>query len=281
MPAAQKPWPEREGKPRPVRVAGHMGELLQGRLGPEGPVALITLPCPVLGVTARHRPGRFALHRRGEVALGPARAAEMLRALGLPVAGRFHLAGDLPPGGGAGASTAALVAMARAAGADAAGIAAACLAIEGASDPLMFADPERLLWASRRGEILARLPGLPAMEVLAGFHGPSQRTDPADADFPDVADLVRRWPEACARAEDVAALAAASARRTLALRGPERDPTARLAERLGAPGFAIGHTGPARALLFRPGTVPAGAAGVLRAAGFRRVTGYRIGGGDA
>ena len=28
-------------------VAGHFGEWLQGRLGPDGPVALVTLPCPV------------------------------------------------------------------------------------------------------------------------------------------------------------------------------------------------------------------------------------------
>jgi len=33
---------------RSVRISGHFGELLQGRLGPQGPVALITLPCPVL-----------------------------------------------------------------------------------------------------------------------------------------------------------------------------------------------------------------------------------------
>lgn len=281
MSAAQKPRPEREGNPRIARVAGHMGELLQGRMGPEGPVALITLPCPVLGVTARRCPGPFALHRRGHVALGLARAAEMLRALDLPVGGRFHLAGSLPPGGGAGASTAALVAIARAAGAGEARIAAACLAIEGASDPLMFAAPERLLWASRRGEVLARLPPLPVLEVLAGFCGPAQRTDPADARFPDMADLAARWPSACGDGRRVAALAAESARRTICLRGPEGDPTARLAERLGAAGFAIGHTGPARALLFLPGTVPAGAAGMLRAAGLRRVLRYRIGGGDA
>ena len=31
-----------------ARVAGHFGEFLQGRLGAEGPVALVTLPCPAL-----------------------------------------------------------------------------------------------------------------------------------------------------------------------------------------------------------------------------------------
>ncbi|MFT4151923.1 MAG: propanediol utilization protein [Paracoccaceae bacterium] len=258
-----------------------MGELMQGRLGPDGPVVLITLPCPVLGVTARRRSGRFALHRSGQVALGPAQAAALLRALDLPVTGRFDLASDLPPGGGAGASTAALVALARAAGADETRIAAACLTVEGASDPLMFRAPERLLWASRRGEVLAHLPPLPRIEVLAGFHGPPQRTDPADARFADLADLAAGWPAACGDARAVAALAAESARRTLALRGPAGDPTETLAQDLGALGFAIGHTGPARALLFLPGTVPANARAALRAAGFRGLVRYLIGGGDA
>ena len=38
--------------PVSVRVPGHFGELLQGRIGSDGPVALVTLPCPALGVTA-------------------------------------------------------------------------------------------------------------------------------------------------------------------------------------------------------------------------------------
>ena len=40
-----------------VRVAGHFGELLQGRLGPSGPVALVSLPCPALWVEARQAVG--------------------------------------------------------------------------------------------------------------------------------------------------------------------------------------------------------------------------------
>ncbi|WP_240904362.1 propanediol utilization protein [Rhodobacter sp. SGA-6-6] len=258
-----------------------MGELIQGRLGPQGPVALVTLPCPVLAVTARREPGAFALHLEGEVALDADRAAALLRALELPVAGRFTLRGDLPPGGGAGASTAALVALARAAGAEEARIATACRVVEGATDPLMFAEPGRLLWASRQARVLAHLPPLPRLEMLAGFHGPARRTDPEDQDFPDIADLAAAWPDACRSAEGVAALASTSARRTLGSRGPTGDPTERLAERLGAAGFAIGHTGPARALLFLPGKVPEEAEAALRAAGFRGILRYGIGDGHA
>jgi hypothetical protein len=39
-----------------LRVSGHFGELMQGRLGPRGPVALITLPCARLGLHARLAP---------------------------------------------------------------------------------------------------------------------------------------------------------------------------------------------------------------------------------
>lgn len=291
----QKPPSAAKGKPGSggfarqgdsLRVPGHFGELIQGVIGPGGPVALITLPCPVLAVTARVQPGPFTLHQPGQILLSPARAAAFLARLGLPRRGRMVLRAEMPVGGGAGASTAALVALAYAAGADPArfspaAIAAACIATEGASDPLMFDTPARLLWASRRGEVLAHLPALPVFEVLGGFHGPARRTDARDHRFPDIAGLIPRWQAARSDAAALAALSSLSARATLALRGPQDDPTEGLAHALGALGFAIGHTGPARALLFRPGTLPQGAAGHLQAAGFTGITRWRIGGGYA
>lgn len=275
----QKPRKRRNGKPPQIRVAGHFGEFLQGRLGPNGPVALITLPCPVLAVTATRRPGAFTLHQPDGAVLSRTRAAALLRHLGLAVRGRFILRLNLPVGGGAGSSTAALVALARAAGADEDRIAAACLAVEGASDPLMLPAPGRVLWASRLAWPVMTLPAPPLFEVLGGFYGPPRRTDPQDVDFPDIADLAIAWPGACADAVSAARLASLAAARTLALRGPADDPTETLARSLGALGHAIAHTGSARALLFRPGTVPAGAAQALRAAGFTRITRFRTGGG--
>ncbi|WP_444666917.1 propanediol utilization protein [Cereibacter changlensis] len=258
-----------------VRVAGHFGELLQGRLGPEGPVALVTLPCPPLAAEAARRPGPLALHQTAPV-MPPGQFGGFLRALGAPAEGSFRLRLEMPLGGGAGASTAARVALAHAAGVtDPAIVARACLASEGASDPLMFPAPGRLLWASREARVLAELPPLPEMEILGGFFGPPRRTDPSDGNFAVIDDLVSDWQSA-PDLTGFAALASASARRCLERRGPADDPTSGLAAALGAAGFAIAHTGSARALIFAPGNVPRGAEERLAAAGFRQILRYRL-----
>lgn len=260
-------------------AGGHFGELLQGRMGPQGPVALITLPCPALRATATRSPGAFALEQPEAEVLSADQAAAFLRRLGAPVEGRFLLRFDMPPGGGAGASTAARVALARACGIlDPARISAACLATEGATDPLMFSAPERMLWASRLGRNLADLPPLAPLEVVGGFFGPPRRTDPADEDFPDVSDLAALWPEACGSAEALAGLATESAARSLDQRGPAGDPTADLAREAGALGWCMAHTGSARALLFRPGEAPQGLEALLREAGFAETLRFRAGG---
>ena len=261
-----------------MRVAGHFGELIQGRLGPDGSLALISLPCPALTVTAWSRPGRqLSLH--GARVLTTQRAHRFLRLLNLPLRAPVLLRAEMEVGGGAGSSTAALVALARVAGWRGAPLelARACLAVEGATDPLMFARAERMLWASRRAEALAALPALPAFEVLGGFHGRGQRTDPQDQNFPDIADLVQDWGRARALT-DWAALASESARRTLDLRHRGADPVADLARATGALGYVIAHTGSARGLIFAPQTVPEGARAMMQEAGFRGVLRFRAGG---
>ncbi|MEZ5772885.1 MAG: propanediol utilization protein [Defluviimonas denitrificans] len=265
-----------------ARVAGHFGEFLQGRLGAEGPVALVTLPCPALAVTARRSPGpHLHLHGGGQRLLSPAHARAFLTGLGLPARGRVSLRADMPVGGGAGASTAALVALARAGGfaGDPARLARATVATEGASDPLMFDAPARLLWASREGRILARLPAPPAFDVIGGFAGAPQRTRADDRRFPDIADLVPLWAEAAERGDRaaLARLASTSADRSLTLRGGIIPPFGALVQATGALGHAIAHTGSARALLFAPGTIPPGTADLLREAGLRRIVRFRTG----
>lgn len=255
----------------PLRVAGHFGELMQGRLGVGGPLALISLPCPVLSVSVGGQDAGL---------LGPRRVQALCAALGLAVPGVLPaLSASMPPGGGAGSSTAALVALARWLGFDGPpeALARACVQAEGASDPLMLPRPERLLFAPREGRVIEALPPLPRFEVLGGFLGEGQRTRAEDQDFPDIADLVARWrlgPDL----PTMAALAGESAARTLALRGPAGDPTAALADTLGAAGWMIAHTGSARGLIFAPDAVPAGTEDSLRAAGFTQVLRFTGGG---
>ena len=237
---------------RSVTVPGHFGEWLQGRLGAGGPVALVTLLPGGIALRARHRPGPGAVPGlEGETPVSPERAAALLDALGLRLGGWVGF--DLPfaPGLGTGMSTAALVALARLAGFDGppGALARACIAAEGASDPLMFPAPDRLLWASREGRVLAPLAAPPPVQVLGGFFGPPLPTDAADGDYDDISDLVAGW----ARRGDAgwrAALASESAARCLARRGPAGDPTPELARDLRALGWAMSHSGAARALIF-------------------------------
>lgn len=260
--------------PTRLRVAGHFGELMQGRLGPDGPLALISLPCPALWVECA---GSFP----ADTLISAERLDALCAALTLPRPIRAPgLNATMPPGGGAGSSTAGLVALARALGFTGTPetLALACARVEGASDPLMFTHAERLLFAPRTGRILRRLPALPRFEVLGGFFGPVQRTDPQDVAFPDIADLVAAWQPGLGLAA-LASLASQSARRTLALRGPTPDPTEGLAKELGAAGWMIAHTGNARGLIFAPETIAPEAADTLRRAGFADVVQFS-GGGD-
>jgi hypothetical protein len=258
-------------------VAGHFGEWLQGRLGPEGEVVLVTLACPDYGVHARRSPAKSLALDDPAGLVGNDRAARFLTDLGVGTGHTITLRADLPLGGGAGMSTAALVALARACAANPDRIAPACLALEGASDPLMLDAPDHVLWASRRAVTLRALPPPPRAQIIGGFWGPPQRTDPLDLRFPDIADLIEAW----ASAPDLphaAQLASRSAERTTALRGPANDPTARLASRLGALGWARAHTGSARALIFAPNTAPPEAAQALAQEGFAHTVQFTTGG---
>lgn len=260
-----------------IRVEGHFGELLQGRLGRLGPVVLVTLPCPSLSITARHIPGAgLTIHGHGQRLLTPARAHALLSRLGCPLTGRILLHSQMPAGGGAGASTAALIAVAKLAGAtDTNEIARACIAVEGASDPLMFEEPSRRLWASRLGKTVSILPRTPKFEVVGGFLGAPVRTRAEDEMFPDISDLIEQWPGK--DLSEMAALTTASARRTLAFRGIEQDLTEGLAHRLGAVGWMIAHTGSARGLIFERGHTPRAARAALRDAGLRNIVAFGAG----
>lgn len=246
-----------------IRVHGHFGEYVQGRLGQDGPLGLITVPCRRTGLRAR-------LHRGGGLAADPGHAFRA--ALGLAMGNRIVLSPLSPLGAGTGISTARLIAAARLNGwvGPPERLMAACVAQEGASDPLAFPHPERLLWASREGRVLRRMPALPAHDIVGGYLGAPWPTDPLDLEFPDVSDIVDDWQEAVAL-PDFGRLASESARRCLRMRGPGDDPTEGLARSLGAVGFVIAHTGSARGLIFPRGEVPPGAASALEISGLAGV----------
>ena len=264
-----------------TRIAGHFGEWLQGRLGPEGPVVLVTLACDVLGVTAEAATSdRFSIDDGG--LLGESRARAFLHELGgLPLL-RVTLTADMPAGGGAGASTAGLLALAAVAGRTPGeeALATACRRAEGAVDPLMIDAPDTFLWASREARALRRFEPLPAFDVIGGFWGAPIRTDADDTLFPDIADLVPMWERAARDADRgaLAGIASEAARRTTALRGPEGDPTEELAHEIGALGFVRAHTGSARGLVFAPGRADASVADRLSETGYEGIVGFRTGG---
>lgn len=262
---------------RHIAQHGHFGEWLQGRLGPSGPVVLVSLPCPLTVLDAWHLAGSgpLRLHGAGQ-SVGKAR--RFLRDLECDLTGHVRLHPRVRPGQGMGVSTARLLALARLAGfagPDRA-LARACLRAEGASDPLWLPAPARVLWASRLGRCVETLPPVPRCRIVGGLWGGGQRTDAADSRFPDISDLLAAWRAADGLAA-FAALASESAARCLALRGPTGDPTARLARQSGALGWVAAHTGGARGLVFAPGTVPPNIGPRLRAAGFRHLVAFHTG----
>jgi hypothetical protein len=254
----------------------HFGEWLQGRLGPQGPVVLVTLLPEGLALSASLRASdRLSVACQGMTGSFPAPVPALQRfltGLDLPATGSFTLHPAYTPGLGTGASTASLIAMARLAGFKGApdALAEACVAAEGASDPLMYPQADRLLWASRQGKVMAHLPPVPKAELVTGFFGPPLPTKASDEDYDDISDLIEGW-KGCDTLAGFAALASESAARCLARRGPADDPTAAVAKDLGALGWATSHSGAARALIFAPGAVPAHAMAACFDAGLRDV----------
>ena len=249
---------------REQAVWGHFGEILQGRLGPSGPIALLTLAArgvPALATRVRWRPAKgAALLVRGAPDVQLAAAAHragLRRARALGWGGRLDIETLARPGGGCGVSTSSLLAALRLAAPEISPEreATLLLALEGAVDPLMLEEPGRALWASREGRMVQRLPPPPPLLVVGGYDGPGRRTDPTEQDFSDVSDLVARV-EAAARSGDVAAFAAvatASAeRRQAAAPKPRFDALKNLARQCGALGVVVAHTGSAAGLLFAP-----------------------------
>lgn len=255
--------------PRPAegRAHGHCGELLQGRLGPGGPVALVTLPWPDLATRAWFAPAPGAplmvrVRAPGahdpQVARRAARA--VLAALGRPGwGGRLILANPAPVGGGAGSSSMDALASIRAVAAAFGGRfrpeqeAALALKAEPAVDPLMHDAP--VFFASREGRALAEMPPAPKLLAVGGFDGPGRETALAVPSCLDVTELAARLATAFASRDlaEIGRVATLSAEADQAQNPkPHWAEIGVLAKETGALGVAVSHSGSAVALLFSP-----------------------------
>ncbi|WP_031034181.1 GHMP kinase [Streptomyces sp. NRRL F-5650] len=283
---ARRPAPSGPAAPGPTgagHAACHHGEILQGVFrdarGLPCP-ALVTLPVNVRASAARftHRPGSPS----DEVTVTPggrtkARAAAVLavracaaRRGAEPCGGELTLTGDLPLGLGMGSSTSDVIATVRAV-ADSWGVrlppdAIARLSVraEGASDPLMHG-PRPLLFAQREGRVLETLGrALPPAVVVGCALGGGEPVDtlalPVSARDEDLAayEHLRRMLRRAVTDADTALLGrvgTASARlRQRVLRHREFPALTAIADRTGAAGVQIAHSGNVAGLLFDPRT---------------------------
>lgn len=255
-------------------VTGHFGEWLQGRLGPTGPMALVTMPCNALWATPAITPDQ------GINRFDPALLQQFLCNLGLTAAHLPAIKTNMPLGGGAGGSTAYLVALARACGYDGPpqSLADACLAAEGAVDPLMFAQADQILWDSRRAQMLDQLPPPPSAQIIGGFGSDPVFTDPKDYNFDDITEWLSDWRAACAQRDlPRAAQIATRSAQSRAARLKSAEPIFYLARDLGALGVVMAHTGSARGLIFAPNSAPKSTAAALATAGLNTVTSFHTG----
>ncbi|TWS24330.1 GHMP kinase [Tsukamurella sputi] len=280
------------------RSAGHHGELLQGRF--RCPVfdecpGLVTVPIGTVGSVAVFTPdGDDRVRTRtdgGAQDLEKARrAAEAtiahLRAHGAPglTGGELRVTRTAAVGIGLGSSTADVLAAVRAV-ADSGGVhldtdtvARLAVGAEGASDPLWSDRP--ILFAHRHGHVIEELgPELPRMLLVrCVLGGPVDTLALAPAGTGDVEEyeelraLLRR-AVADGDAAGVAAVATRSARLNQSRHyKPDLDRLIAAAERAGALGVQVAHSGNVAGLLFAH-TLPDR---VRRAADRVRAEGFRV-----
>lgn len=274
-----------------VGVAGHHhGELFQGAVVRDGEVVLclITMPARGVGSTARYVPGVLASAARtpaGQVSSAHAPVLEVLPAwktkaqraaalalafIGAPAAGRLELNCAVATGVGLGSSTCDVVAAIRAVCSaydvtlDSGDVARLAIEAEGAADPIMF-DGEMVLFAQRHGRVLESFASwVPCYTVLSidtdeGSEGVDTLSLPCpaytDSELAAFESLVGRARDAFQQRDSqaIAAIATESAalnQRFLALRNFRE--LRELAEKSGALGVQISHSGTLAGILFDP-----------------------------
>ncbi|MEV0340710.1 hypothetical protein AB0H49_16930 [Nocardia sp. NPDC050713] len=254
----------------PIRVGvgaafGSCGELLQGVTAENGRDFLVTLPI-TRGSVAVFEPDAG----RDDVTVVPAHktksravAAAVLAGSAALRGGVLTVLGDLPEGKGLASSTADLVATARAV-ADAEGRTLAATEIEAVlrgiepSDGIMY--PGAVAYYHREVRLLAALGALPPLTVVTGDEGGCVDTVAFDRNRPAVPPVIAReyssllatLTEAVARgdAATIGAVSTRSARLSAPLRErPHLEATIAAAERIGALGVVVAHSGTTTGIL--------------------------------
>ena len=254
---------------RIAKANGHFGEWMQGRLGENGLIGLISVQCPLFWVRANYTESSDLHYDDSLPSLPRDFLVELFTALKRAPQGHVRLTSNMQFGAGLGASTASSLAA----------LAQAIISVEGASDPIMYPEFDQLLWASREAKILDKFASPPPFEILGAMWGDPKRTDPADNNFPDISDLIPSWRDAT-EAQDhtkVADLSTESAKRTSELRGADADPSETVAKDLGAIGIIRAHTGSARGFLFKPNDTPQSGLNLLTEAGYSGAATFKTG----
>ena len=260
------------GNPVHIRIWGHFGELIQGRLGSDGPIALVTLPCPALRTKVCFTPGGRLRTAGADAPFARDLAARLLETWAPGTGGLLEIERPAAVGLGAGSSTAELLGVVRAIALHLGRSltpeqeARLCHSMEGAVDPLMY--DQTVLFASRQPQVLETLPALPPFQVIGGFAGPGQRTDPQDTAFPDVTAAVAQLRSGLI-AGDLQQIADAA--RTSAEANQVRNPNPawdgvlRIGADTGALGPVVSHTGSAIGLILPIDTPSTAVESALRA----------------
>lgn len=242
-------------------VSGHFGEFVQGRIGPDGPLALITVPAPKLQTHVRYVPATGALTCKDPHSDKMCRAGRMLldRFGAVDALGRLQISRPIVPALGAGTPTADILCALCAIGLQRGFYlkpeeeAEICLAADGAVDPLMFRDT--VLFAPRTAWVLRVLPALPAFEPHGVFAGDGVPTDPVETDFQDMHDAFRMLEDGLDRGDlTVLARAARISAEANQARNPNPlwDDILRIGRATGSLGPMVAHTGSAIGLIYAP-----------------------------
>lgn len=230
-------------------------------------------------MNVEYAPGPFRVVQKGTQSYPKDVVSKIFSALNHASEGQFKVTLEMPEGCGLGSSTAARIALLLAINPDLSPefLAKSCIADEGASDPIMFNSPEKLLWAPRQGKIIKTLAKLPRITCIGGLYGVPQRTDPKDLNFPIITDLITEWEIPNKTPANLAEICSESSERTLRLKGHTNDPTRALTKDLGALGYSIAHTGIVRNLIFPYNSVPNKVKRYLEKAGFTHIQEFSLG----